>query len=231
RKAADVTSGRKDEAAVRRDVRARLEDELVAGPQPDRPRVPPHAQAVPKQGDVAVEAQQLPPSERHAPDREEIAELRRPVESDDAGGRRRPRVRAAAGAAHADTRGNDDREAVREQLDVHAPHRRSGNGARRVHRRTRLIPRPHSDRRRHYRHLLEAIALVGLLAGCGGGGSTAPTIAGGAAHTYAPAGFTPARPVKAGTATRVSFTIVQPDGEPLTQYKHGAGPHDDVHLV
>jgi len=100
-----------------------------------------------------------------------------------------------------------------------------------MHRRTRLIPRSRSDRRRHYRHLLEAIALVGLLAGCGGGGSTAPTIAVGAAHTYELSGFTPARPVKSGTPTRVSFTIVQPDGKPLTQYKHGAGPHNGVHLI
>ena len=158
-------------------------------------------------------------------------ELRCAVESDHAGGRRRPRVRAAAGAAHADSRRNDDREAVREQLDVHAPHRRSGDGARRVHRRTRLIPRPRSDRRRHYRHVLEAIALVGLLAGCGGGGSSAPTIAVGAAHTYELSGFTPARPVATGTPTRVSFTILQPNGKPLTQYKHGAGPHNGVHLI
>jgi hypothetical protein len=29
----------------------------------------------------------------------------------------------------------------------------------------------------------------------------------------------------------VSFTILQPDGKPLTQYKHGAGPHNGVHLI
>jgi hypothetical protein len=100
-----------------------------------------------------------------------------------------------------------------------------------VHRRSRLISRPHSDRRRHYRHALEAIALVGLLAGCGGGGSAGPAIAVHAAHTYELSGFTPAQPVTAGKPTRVSFTIVQPDGKPLTRYRHGAGPHNGVHLI
>jgi hypothetical protein len=37
--------------------------------------------------------------------------------------------------------------------------------------------------------------------------------------------------VIAGKPTRVSFTILQPDGKPLTQYKHGAGPHNGVHLI
>jgi hypothetical protein len=100
-----------------------------------------------------------------------------------------------------------------------------------VHRRARLVPRTRSDRRRHHWHLLEAIALVGLLAGCGGGGSGTPTIAVGAAHTYELSGFTPAQPVEAGKPTRVSFTILQPNGKPLTRYKHGAGPHNGVHLI
>jgi hypothetical protein len=100
-----------------------------------------------------------------------------------------------------------------------------------VHRRSRLISRPHSDRRRHYRHALEAIALVGLLAGCGGGGSAGPAIAVHAAHTYELSGFTPAQPVTAGKPTRVSFPIVQPDGKPLTRYRHCAGPHNGVHLI
>jgi hypothetical protein len=100
-----------------------------------------------------------------------------------------------------------------------------------VHRRARLIQRACADRRR-YRHLLEAIALVGLLAGCGGGGgSAAPQITVGAARTYALSGFRPAKPVQVGTPTRVSFTILLPDGKPLTQYKHGAGPHNGVHLI
>src|SRR5581483_9283990 len=142
----------------------------------------------------------------------------------------RPLVRVAARAPHADARGDDDREAVREQLEVKALHRRARDRARRVHRRPRLIQRAWADRRR-YRHAIEAIALVGLLAGCGGGGSSAPSITVGAARTYALSGFEPAKPVQAGKPTRVSFTILQPDGKPLTQFKRGQGPHTGVHLI
>ncbi|HET8893217.1 MAG TPA: hypothetical protein VFM96_03870 [Gaiellaceae bacterium] len=52
-----------------------------------------------------------------------------------------------------------------------------------------------------------------------------------AAHVYRLAGFAPAKPVAAGKPAHVSFTILQPDGTPLTQYKHGAGPHNGVHLI
>ena len=34
-----------------------------------------------------------------------------------------------------------------------------------------------------------------------------------------------------GKATDVSFVIRQPDGQPLTQFKSGAGPHTGVHLI
>jgi hypothetical protein len=101
--------------------------------------------------------------------------------------------------------------------------------ARRVHRRARLVLRAGSDRRR-YKHALQAIAVVGLLAGCGGGSST-PSITVGAAHTYELHGFTPSQPAAAGKPTRVSFTILQPDGKPLTQFKRGPGPHTGVHLI
>jgi hypothetical protein len=37
--------------------------------------------------------------------------------------------------------------------------------------------------------------------------------------------------VRPGVPTTVAFTVIQPDGEPLTQYKHGAGPHNGVHLI
>ena len=69
-----------------------------------------------------------------------------------------------------------------------------------------------------------------MLAGCGGG-SSAPTITVGAARTYTLSGFTPSAPAKAGVPTRVSFTILQPDGKPLTRFKHGPGPHTGVHLI
>jgi hypothetical protein len=80
--------------------------------------------------------------------------------------------------------------------------------------------------------VLEAIAIVGLLAGCGGGGKPGtPTIAVGAAHTYHVAGFGPTSGIQAGKPTLLSFTIVQPSGAPLTQYKEGSGPHNGVDLV
>ena len=31
--------------------------------------------------------------------------------------------------------------------------------------------------------------------------------------------------------TTVAFTVVQPDGSPLTRYRHGAGPHNGIHLI
>ncbi|HET8605781.1 MAG TPA: hypothetical protein VFL66_02005 [Gaiellaceae bacterium] len=77
-----------------------------------------------------------------------------------------------------------------------------------------------------------AAAAVAALAGCGGGSSTAgPSITVGAARVYRLAGFRPAGAVRAGKPTTVSFTIMQPDGKPLTAYKHGAGPHNGVHLI
>jgi hypothetical protein len=77
---------------------------------------------------------------------------------------------------------------------------------------------------------VQAIAVVGLLAGCGGGSST-PSITVGAARTYQLQDFAPAQPAAAGKPMRVSFTILQPDGKPLTQFKRGAGPHTGVHLI
>jgi hypothetical protein len=112
---------------------------------------------------------------------------------------------------------------------VGAAELRCGRGARRVHRGPRPVLRARSDRRR-YKHALQAIAVVGLLAGCGGGSST-PSITVGAAHVYRLQGFTPAQPAAAGKPTHVSFTILQPDGKPLTQFKRGAGPHTGVHLI
>jgi len=72
---------------------------------------------------------------------------------------------------------------------------------------------------------------MGLLAGCGGGGSAAPEITVGAARVYALSGFTPSAPAKAGVPTKVAFTILQPDGQPLAQFKRGPGPHTGVHLI
>jgi hypothetical protein len=179
----------------------------------------------------AAEAEQAVAAERHAPHRKEISETRRAVEVDDAGRRVRPHVRTAVRVANADASRDDDGEAVREQLHVDASERGRRAHAGRAHRRRRLVARPHSDRRR-YRHALEAIALVALLAGCGGGGGkTTLTIKVGPARTYTLSDFTPAEPATAGKPTSVSFTILQPDGKPLTHFRRGAGPHTGVHLI
>jgi hypothetical protein len=74
-----------------------------------------------------------------------------------------------------------------------------------------------------------AVLAVGL-SGCGGSSSPSfPTI--GAAKTYELTGFEPAGKARAGVPTRISFAIRQPSGEPLTDYKRGAGPHTGIHLI
>lgn len=79
---------------------------------------------------------------------------------------------------------------------------------------------------------LAGAAAVLSLAACGGSSSSGrPTIAVGTARTYHVVGFTPAVAARAGKPTRVSFTIVQPDGRPLTRYRHGVGPHNGIHLI
>jgi hypothetical protein len=73
-------------------------------------------------------------------------------------------------------------------------------------------------------------ALVLLAAGCGGSsGSGGITV--GAARTYQLTRFRPAAPVSPGKPTMVAFTITQPDGTPLVDYKRGPGPHTGVHLI
>jgi hypothetical protein len=79
---------------------------------------------------------------------------------------------------------------------------------------------------------LAAAALVVAAAGCGGSGSASPpTVTVGAARAYRVAGFGPTSGIKPGRPTLVSFTIMKPDGTPLTQYKHGSGPHNGVDLI
>ena len=74
--------------------------------------------------------------------------------------------------------------------------------------------------------------LVAVLAGCGGGGSSAPTLPViGIARTYKLTEFRPANPVRPGVSTRVSFVIRQPSGQPLTRFKRGPGPHTGIHLI
>ena len=81
------------------------------------------------------------------------------------------------------------------------------------------------------RRLAPLALTAALLAGCGGGssGPSFPTI--GAAKTYGLADFSPAGAFRPGRPTTVSFVIRQPDGQPLTKFKRGAGPHTGVHLI
>jgi hypothetical protein len=69
-----------------------------------------------------------------------------------------------------------------------------------------------------------------MLAGCGSSaGPSVPTIA--PAKTFSIANLTPAGPIRPGVPTTISFTIKQPDGTSLTNYRQGAGPHTGVHLI
>jgi hypothetical protein len=76
--------------------------------------------------------------------------------------------------------------------------------------------------------VLLACSAALLLAGCGSSSNLSVTVA--PARTYRLTGFTPLRVPRPGPAT-VSFTIQQPDGKPLTDYKRGAGPHTGIHLI
>ena len=70
---------------------------------------------------------------------------------------------------------------------------------------------------------LGAVALVPAAAGCGGSTTVpVPTVA--PAAVFKLVHFTPTGPVEAGKRVRISFTIEQPNGTPLTRFKTGPGP-------
>jgi len=72
--------------------------------------------------------------------------------------------------------------------------------------------------------------LVALLTACGGGSNPGvPTIP--AAHVTKVVDFEPTGSVPPGKPATVSFTIEQPDGTPLTNFRRGPGPHTGVHLI
>lgn len=85
---------------------------------------------------------------------------------------------------------------------------------------------------RHGRPLFAALVAVGLmLTGCGSAGSglTVPQVA--PARVFALSGFQPNQAVQPKRPVTISFTVRQPDGQPLTRYKTGSGPHTGVHLI
>lgn len=62
------------------------------------------------------------------------------------------------------------------------------------------------------------------LAGCGGGGSSPPpSVTVRAAHTYSL--------VAHHRGDLLTMKILQPDGTVLKKFKHGAGPHNGVHVI
>jgi hypothetical protein len=72
--------------------------------------------------------------------------------------------------------------------------------------------------------------LAGLvLAGCASGGRKPITVS--AAKTYHFAGFQPAGALAAGRPETISFTVDQPSGQPLTNFRKGPGPHTGLHLI
>ena len=78
------------------------------------------------------------------------------------------------------------------------------------------------------RFLLACCAVL-FVAGCSS--SSRPTVGPiGPARTYSLSGFRPLRVARPGPA-RVAFTIRQPSGAALTDYRRGAGPHTGVHLI
>jgi hypothetical protein len=79
---------------------------------------------------------------------------------------------------------------------------------------------------------LAALGLVAVAAaGCGGGGSTPPTPTIPAARVTKIVDFSPSGKVEPGKPAAVSFTIQNPDGTTLTQFRRGSGPHTGVHLI
>ena len=77
--------------------------------------------------------------------------------------------------------------------------------------------------------MLAALALSLSACGSSSSGPSAPTIA--PAKVFSLAGFAPAAPVAPHVPTTVSFTVLEPSGQPLIRYKRGPGPHTGVHLI
>jgi hypothetical protein len=79
--------------------------------------------------------------------------------------------------------------------------------------------------------VVAAVAFALVVAACGGSSSSPQTPTIQPARTFALAGFEPSGAAAPGAPTSVSFTIRQPNGAPLTNYRRGTGPHTGVHLI
>ncbi len=91
--------------------------------------------------------------------------------------------------------------------------------------------RPRSADRRHAAGLA-ALAIALSLTACGstsGSAVSIPKVA--PANSYGLAGFEPSVPVVPGRRTLLSFTILQPSGKPLTDYRKCCEPHAGVDLI
>jgi hypothetical protein len=81
------------------------------------------------------------------------------------------------------------------------------------------------------RRAVLGLALALVAAGCGSGGGGGLTQRIQPARVYALAGVQPAGRAPVGRPTTVAFTIQQPSGKPLTQFRTGPGPHTGVHVI
>jgi len=79
--------------------------------------------------------------------------------------------------------------------------------------------------------VIGAMAAAVTVLGCGGSGGAVTAIHVAPARSFTLAGFNPRSSVTAGRPTAVTFTVQQPSGKPLTEYKAGSGPHTGVHLI
>jgi hypothetical protein len=79
---------------------------------------------------------------------------------------------------------------------------------------------------------LLGIAAAAALSACGSSGPTTvsvPKVA--PARVFTLGDFAPAGTIIAGRPTTMSFDVRLPNGQPLTKYKTGSGPHTGVHLI